>query len=190
MTCITGIAKAIVSDCSTVKAGGNEVVAWVFNRKDVDITYDSTNGNLITDFANLATKKAYQLTGVKKMLNTGHDIVVAEDRPDKYNHYFSFQQFEIASEDIKNVDEINDVIVVVERLDKTDDGDGGFVAYGAKFGLGKSSDTRRSNDVNGARVIELTSMEGREEPFSEYTVLATDYAGTVAMLTAALSVPA
>ena len=184
MACITGISKNITSDCSTQKNGSLEVKAWVFNRAEYAnaFTFDDTNPNKITNIASVSTKKAYVLTGVKKLLNAGHDFVAADDRPDKYTHFFSFHQFELAAEDIKNVDQLNDVFVVVERKDKVSGGDGTFVAYGVKNGLWKSADTRRANDVNGARSIEMTSLGGQEEPYSEYTVLKTDYATTLAML--------
>ena len=184
MACVTGISKDITSDCSTQKGGSLEVKAWVFNRADYAnaFTFDNTNGNKITNIASVLAKKAYVLTGVKKLLNAGHDLVAADDRPDKYTHFFSFHQFELAAEDIKNVDQLNDIFVVVERKDKMNGGDGTFVAYGCKNGLWKSADTRRANDINGARSIEMASLGGQEEEYSEFTVLKTDYATTLSML--------
>jgi hypothetical protein len=183
MGCADGISKTITSDCTTSKSGSLEVTAWIMNRKDVTVTYDAILGNKITSLAMASGKQAYKIIGTKKLLNAGHDAVVADDRPDKYTHYFNFQQFEIAAEDIDNVDNLNDVIVVVESKDKTDDGDGVFIAYGVKNGLWKSTDTQRANDINGARNIELTSLGGQEEPYSRYIVLSIDYEGTLAMLT-------
>jgi hypothetical protein len=186
MACTDNIVKNIVSDCTTAKNGGMEVKVWIFPRQTYKnaITYDNTLGNKITSIASVQGAKAYVATGVKKLFNAGHDLVSAEDRPDKYTHFFSFQQFEIAAADIANVDSLNDVFIVFERKDKASDGDGTFVALGVKNGLYKSSDTRRVNDVNGARVIEMTSMAGEEENVSEYTVLSTDYATTKSMLVA------
>jgi len=182
MGCTDGISKAIVSDCTTQGSGGLEVTAYLFNRADVTITYDVTLGNKITSMANAVTKQGYKLTGVKKLLNAGHDVVVADDRPDKYTHYFNFQQFELDAEDVENVDNLNDLIVVVEGKDKSDDGDGVFFAYGVKKGLWKSTDTQRANDINGARNIELVSLAGQEEIYSKFIVLDTDYATTLALL--------
>ena len=187
MGCIQGIAKAITSDCTTSLGGGLEVEAWVFNRKDLTVTYDGSQDNLITGLANVGAAVGYKLTGVKDLLNAGHDAVVAEDRPDKFTHYFSFQGFEILAEDITNIDDINDVAIFVELNDKNDTGEGIFVGYGVKKGLWKSSDTRRWNDINGARSVELTSRGGKEEPFSSYVLLDTDYATTRALLESLLS---
>jgi len=69
------------------------------------------------------------------------------------------------------------------------DGDGVFAAYGVKYGLYKSTDTRRANDINGARNIELTSLAGQEEKYSNYTLLDTDYATTKALLETLVSTP-
>jgi hypothetical protein len=186
MSCTLNIAKNIISDCTTQKNGFLEVKAWIFSRADYAnaITYDNTITSKITNIASVTTKKAFTLTGVKKLLNAGHDIVVADDRADKFTHFFSFQQFEIAAADVFNLDNLKDVFVVVERKDKGAGGDGTFVAYGVKNGLFKSTDTRRSNDINGARSLELTSLAGAEENNSEYTVLKTNYADTLAMLVA------
>lgn len=189
MGCNDGIAKSIISDCTTKTAGNLEVVAYIGNRLDMNFTFDVTNPSLITSITNASTKQMYKITGVRKMLNAGHDLVVADDRPDSYTHYFNFQQFEIDAEDIENVDAIEDAVVIVERKDKTDDGDGVFAAYGVKFGLYKSTDTRRANDINGARNIELISLAGQEEKYSNYTVLDTDYATTKTLLETLVSTP-
>lgn len=185
MGCADKIGANILSTCDTSVSGGLEVKAWVFNRIEATVTYDGTVPLKITDITPTSGNQAYTITGIKKLLNAGSDAVVADDRPDKYTHYFNFQQFEFASAAIENVDNINDVIIVVESKDKADDGDGVFRVYGAKKGLWKSTDTHRDNDLNGARNIELTSLPGQEEPYSRYTYLDTDYATTLAALVAA-----
>lgn len=184
MGCTGGIAKVITSDCTTSKVGGLEITAYAFNRTDLEITYSSTEDkeNQITTMSNAVGVKGYLLTGVKKLFNAGHDIVVADDRPNKYTHHFMMQVFETLTEDIRNADDLDDLVIVVEQKDKNTGGDGTFVAYGCKYGLYKTSDTQRANDVNGARVIELASLPGQEEPFSRYVVLDTDYATTLALL--------
>lgn len=184
MGCTGGIAKAIVSDCTTQGVGGLEVTAYIFNRNDIDITYSAVadKENQITDISNAVGVKGYSITGVKKLLNAGHDIVVADDRPNSYTHYFSFQGFEFLTEDIRNLDDLDDLVVIVESKDKNDTGDGVFRAYGCKYGLYKTTDTRRANDASGARSIELSSLEGQGEPYSHYVYLDTDYATTLAAL--------
>lgn len=182
MACITGISKAIVSDCATKGVAGLEVTAWIFNRKDFTLTYDGTTPNLVTNIAAIAAATSYMITGYKKNLNVGHDIVTRDDAPDGFKQFFSFKQYEVASDDIYNVDNINDVFVVVEAKNKPTDADGVFILYGAKNGLYKSADTHRINDNNAERSIELTSLDGQEEPYSRYVLLSTDYATTKALL--------
>jgi len=55
---------------------------------------------------------------------------------------------------------------------------------GVEFGLYPTSDSKRENDANGARVLELTSQDGDTEVYSDYTVFDTDYATTLALLVA------
>jgi hypothetical protein len=184
MTCVKGISKAIVSDCSTSGTGGNEIKAWIGNRLSLNIVYDATNKSKITSITNVTGKQAYPITGVKKLLNTGFDRVTAPDRPDKFTHYFNFHGFEFKAVDVENLDNLDDIVVIVESKDKTDDGDGVFRAFGVKYGLYPTTDTMRANDINGARNIELTSQEGDGETWSNYTVDAGDYATTLAMLVA------
>lgn len=185
MGCEVGISKAIVSTCATQGTGSLEVKAWLGNRTDLAIDYNPLAESQITNIAPAVVgKKLYPITGVKKLLNAGFDRVVSDDRADRFTHYFSFQGFEFATADVENFDALSDLVVIVENKDKTDSGDGTFKCYGAKYGLFASTDTLRANDINGARSIELTSMAGSEEPWSQYTVLKTDYATTKAMLVA------
>ena len=180
--CIKGIASAIISDCSTSGIGGNEVKAWIGNRTEMSPVFDVTNPSKITGLTVASTKQLFTITGVKKLLNSGFDRVVAEDRPDKFTHYFNFQGFEFKVENVENLDNLDDVVIFVESKDKTDDGDGVFRGFGVKNGLYPSSDSMRANDINGARNIELASQGGQEEPHSNYTLLATDSATTKALL--------
>jgi hypothetical protein len=184
MTCVKGIADNIVSDCTTSGIGGNEIKAWIGNRTEMTFTYDVTNASKITDITVASTKQLYTLTGVKKLLNSGFDRVVADDRPDKFTHYFNFQGFEFKAANVENIDNLEDIVVIVESKDKTDDGDGVFRVFGTKNGLYPTSDTMRANDINGARNVEVTSLEGQAEQYSNYTFLDTDYATTLAALVA------
>ena len=186
MGCETGIGLKIISTCATQGTGALEVKAWLGNRSALAIDYNPLAESQITNIAPVVAlaKVLYPITGVKKLLNAGFDRVVADDRADRFTHFFSFQGFEFATANVENFDALSDLVVIVENKDKSDDGDGTFKCYGAKYGLFASTDTLRANDINGARSIELTSMGGSEEPWSQYTVLKTDYATTKAMLVA------
>ena len=186
MSCTDSIVKNIVSDCTTARNGGTEVKAWILNRETYknSITYDPVLGNKITNIASVVGAKAFTLVGVKKLLNAGHDPAFSATRPDRYTHYFSFEQFEIAAEDIANVDTLGDCIVIYERKDKATDGDGTFVALGVECGLNKTTSSRRENENSGARSIELGSTNDDTERYSEWTVDAGGYAATKSMLVA------
>ncbi len=187
MACTSKIGKVIVSDCSTMGVGGNEIKAWIFNRDEATITYDGTYPSKVTAIVFASTKRAWTITGVKKLLDSGFERVVAEDRPDKYKHKFNFQAFSFAASDNENLDHLNDVVVIVESKDKGDDGT--YRIYGLKSGLYPTGDTHMANTSNGARVLSLESMAGQEEPYSLYVFDAGTYAQSAAALLA-LETPA
>jgi hypothetical protein len=186
MACTDGISKNIISDCTTSGTGGTEEVVYIFNRTDLVITRAS-GSNKVTALTMSGAALGYTATGVKKLFDAGHDIVIAENRPDKFAHYFKMEQFEFNSTDIANIDNLQDVVICYERKDKTTTADGTFVILGLTHGLYKSSDTKRENAANGARTIELKSLAGEEEPYSAFILHVTDYATTKAALVATLT---
>jgi hypothetical protein len=184
MGCTDGIVKTITSNCTTAPNGGLEITMYIFNRLNATITYDGTSGCKITGIVRVSTALAYKVLGVKKSFDAGHDIVVSENRPNKWMHTVSFEMFERLAADTINGDNLNDVFVIVEVKDKTGTGEGVFIGYGIAHGLYLSADTRRANTDNGARKIELKSMAGQEENYSEYTYFHTNYATSKADLEA------
>ena len=194
-SCVDRLVKDVISNCSTVGNGGLETLVWLLNRSDATFTFDATNPNKITAITMAATTKAYQAKGVEKLFDAGHDIVVAENRPNKWSHHFLLQQFEMLSTDIGNLDNAEDLVAIVERKDKTTSatnttGEGTFIAYGVKCGLYTTKDTSRANANSGARDLEFASMAGQEEPSSSYVVVIgspATYATTKAALTALLT---
>jgi len=184
MGCLDGIQKVIASTCVNQPVAGTEVKAWVANRLEVEITYDGTDASMITDISPTSGNQLYTLTGVKKLLNPGSSLVVAEDRADRYQHKFNFQGFEFLAEDIQNIDALADLIVIVEMKEKHSTGEGTFRAFGVENGLYKTSLEWTANDIDGAIAVEMSSQEGENEQYPWYTVFDTDYATTLAMLVA------
>jgi hypothetical protein len=184
MPCNDGIIAAITSDCTTQKKGGLEVVAWIGYRPDIDFTFNGTNPALITAIANASTKKMVQIKGVRKSLNSGHEIVTTENKPDAWTHFFTLEQYEVDADAILNVDKLEDVVVIYERKHKTADGNGVFVVRGAKYGLYKTEDSKDENAEDGSRMLRLASMEGQAESQSEYIFFDTNYATTKAAVIA------
>jgi len=191
MGCIDGITKDIASTCEEQPVAGVEVLAWAGNRKDATFTYDAVNLSKITDIQMAVGEKLYLMKGVKKLLNPGTSLIVAEDRADRYQHKFNFQGFEFTAEDVENIDSLADLFVVVEMIDKVAGGDGTFRAFGVQNGMYKTSLEWTANDIDGAIAIEMASQDGAAEKYPWYTVLDTDYATTLAMIVAqeAVQVP-
>lgn len=185
--CTEGIAKDIASTCLTQPIGGTEVKAWIGNRSEMTFTYDVTNTSLITAIAVAVTKQLYTLTGVKNLLNPGSSLVTAEDRANRWSHKFSFQGFEFDAASQENIDALSDIVVIVEMKNKIGD-DSTFRVFGAKNGMFPTSDEWTANDIDGARAVEVASLETASEPFSKNNYQATDYATTLAALIA-LEVP-
>ncbi len=185
MGCLEKITADILADCTAQGSGGNEIKAWLLNLSDeFNITYDATNPSKITGITQGSGVQAYTLTTTKKGINTGHDIVVEAGRADRYTHFAAFSSYDMKSADVEAIDNMNNFMIIIESRDKTDDGDGVFKAYGVKFGLFKSADTRRANDAYNSRPLEFTSQEGDTEAYSNYTVFDTDIATTRALLVA------
>ena len=181
--CEEGISKDVVSDCSTQPIAGTEIKAWMSNRLDMVFTYDVTNTSLITSITNVATKQLYTLTGVKNLLNPGSSLVTADDRANRWSHNFNFQGFEFDSASQENLDALDDIVIICEMKNKVGD-DSTFRVFGAKNGLYPTTDEWTANDIDGARAIEIASLETSPEPYSKNNYQDTDYATTLLALVA------
>jgi len=181
--CIGDIVQNLISDCTTQGKGGNEIKVWFTQRKNIStFTQDGTNPSKITALAIAEGEQMWTFTGVKKLFNSGHDLITADNRADTYTHVVGFEAFEHDAASIENVDAMDDMVFITESKDKPADGDGTFRIWGLKNGLFKTSSTERANDVNGARVLELASEADSGEAFSQWTLDAGAYATTLALL--------
>jgi len=185
MPCTDGVILAITSDCSTQPIGGLEIEGYIYNRNDLVLT---ETANLITNLVTDAATKGYKIKGIKNTKDAGHDLVVTEDRADRFTHFVSLQIFERSDEVDAAIDQLSDAVIILEFKDKAST-DSTFKAYGVKSGLYKTSDTSRANGAQGVRTIELATRANEEEIYSRYTVLKTDYATTKTMLETSLAVP-
>ena len=193
-TCAEGsLIKNIASTCATLGGGFLEVNAWIGKRTDLEITKSSVAGqeNIITKVENVVGKKCIKITGIKRLLAATSTAVVAENRPNKFTHLFSFEVFERLAADFLNMDQPDDCVVFVELKDKSTTGEGVFLALGLEYGLYTSSDVWDSKASNGARLISLASMAQSEERMSRWVVFgdlastpSPSYATTKAMLVA------
>lgn len=182
------LAANILNDCANKPVAGTEQVVYLFNRSELTATIDGSNANLVTNLAVASTKKGYKLTGFRKNMNAGADIIVSETSPKKWNQFFSFFNWDVTAASVKNIDDLDDVVVVYESKNKGASNAGAFHMLGYPGGLFVSADTKRVNDNDGNRSIELTNLAGSESLVSEHIVLKTDYATTLSMLEALMSV--
>ena len=180
--CTKKIYKGVTADCSTQGLSGIEQVCYAINRTDItSITRDAYLDNKVTAFTLATGAKAYKIVGQKQNLTCGSERVVSDTQADSFKHRVSFQAYEMKAEDIDNLDEAEDLVIVVERKDKSNI-DGTFLIYGLGTGLYFSSDTYSSNENNGARMLEVSSLDSQLERNSACTLVKTDYATTKAFL--------
>lgn len=188
--CTPIISADILNDCASKPQAGVEQVAYLFNRADITATLDGTNPNLVTSLSVASTKQGYKLTGFRKNLNAGADVVVSETSPKKWNQFFSFFGWDVEAPEVNNLDNIDDLVVVYESKAKGANTEGAFHMLGYNTGLYVSEDNKIVNDNDGARSLKLTNLAGEESPVSEHIVLDTDYATTLALLEGLMSVQA
>ena len=183
MACTDKIAADILNSCDVLPVAGYEKIAWALNREDIDvITLDAGTTNLITDITMLGATVAYTVTAVKKEMNGGFDLVTADNMPDTFSHFWSFQPFERTAAAIANIDDMNDIVLIVEL--KGSKAEGCFIVLGAEMGLYKSSATQRQNDNNGLPTYEFGSMEGQGERYGRFVWWDTNHATTLAKIVA------
>jgi hypothetical protein len=181
MSCLGSVAAAITNTCSIVPVSGLEVKGWLFNRKNATFT-EEANDVLISAIALGGGALAYPITAVKKENNAGFDLVSADNLPDLFTNYFSFQPYQKTAAAIKNFDNMDDVCAVVElKGPKTE---GCFIILGYLNGLHKSSATFRALDNNGIPTYEMQSREGEQEKYTHRIFWDTDHATTLAALVA------
>lgn len=180
MGCLSPITQVILNTCTNVPSAGLEVKGWIFNRSEFTFTPDVSNAALIDAITPLAAQVSWPITAVKKEMNAGFDVVIADNLPDLFTHYAAVQPYERDSDAVKNIDEMDDVVIVFElKGPKTE---GCFIILGLETGLHKSTATARFNDNNGIPTYEFTSREGEGEKYSRYIFWDTDYATTKAAL--------
>ena len=180
--CTKKIYKNAVADCSTQGVSGIEQVVYVMNRSDIaSVTRDAYLDNKVTALTLTTGAKAYKLIGQKQNLSCGSERVVSDTAADSFKHRVSFQSYEFDAQSLDNLDEAEDLVCIVERKDKSNV-DGTFLIYGLGTGLFFSSDTYSSNENNGARMLEISSLDTQLERNSGCTFVKTDYATTKSYL--------
>lgn len=97
----------------------------------------------------------------KSAFNVGADVVQYDVADNQYTHYISGVMNLVASSEIDKLDGI--IVVALTN-------EGQYQVYGAKHGLWKSSQVKRSNDNLSLVTFEFTSREDMGEPYSVYVL--------------------
>lgn len=175
----------IKAGCSNSIVGGVESKGYFFLRSELVVT--KTN-NLITDLSLGTGKKGYYIDNPKKMLNGTSNSVHADDAVTKWTNGITCQMSEIDAAAMLALKELGcaDIIVILERKEKPNDGDGTFVAFGVEGGLQMSACVLDLQTA--AAKITFSSLAANEEKEPVFVVLDTNYATTKALLEGLMSV--
>lgn len=170
----------ILLNCDTPTVAGIENTVVLINRDDIDrtaTTFSTTNPNLMTNLALKTGKKGFKVEGIKQILSAGFELVVG-DYVNRFTHRFSGSILNLDSETLNTLNELGggaNLIAVIETRYKGSDSKEPYKVLGYSQGLELSTATWSSNENEGTIQIELTSVEGREEPVVPFTLLETDY---------------
>ena len=164
MPCGYDLISSNVALCGTTKAvKGLEPKIWLAPR-EYFVTQLASGTNTITDSNFGMYDNFVELTGVKDVFNTGSEGVPSDFIATGYKHSLTI----VANLTSSELDKFDNVVALVERKgDKTYP----FDVYGLKNGLWKTSDSRKHNDNNNLRTIELASRDGMEEDFASVNVV-------------------
>ena len=162
--------------------------AWVINRADIaTITADDSTATMIKEH-HVGGRGGGSRLGLSPLigrtLTLGLTSYLPRIMPESYKHYFKVEPWDENSAQILNLDNMEDIVVIVERVGNSlkDSGDGAFQIYGLRNGLYKSSASGRANANNGVPTYEFTSRDGQEEDHSKYIFFDTAYATTLGKL--------
>ena len=182
MACASKIAASITNSCTNKPSAGLEPKMWAINRADATFTMDSTTETKCTAIAMAASTKAYPVTAVRREANIGADAVIADNLPNAFKHYFSFQPYDRSAAGVKAMDDMTDIVIIAELKGKKTEGS--FVIFGLETGLHPSGLSFRANDNNGIPTYEFATRDGEEESHSRYIFWNTSYADSLNALVA------
>ena len=186
--CDKRITANVVSDCSTVNVGGLELVAYLYNRLDLNPVYDSQNKVKVTGFTLTTGKVGYKFTGTAKNLKVGYTGTPDETIGKTYKHKMSFPVFDFTAANVQMVDNMDDLVIFVEYKQKNTTGDGVIVGYGLASGLWNIKDDRDSSAINASRMVEYETRDQEGEPVSQYNLIPSGgYTAAKSLLEASLT---
>lgn len=184
MACNGLIDDDILFDCDNGSVGGLEVNVVLVNSSDVDVTaltYNATNKLLMTNFQLSSGNTGYSFQGVKQVNSTAFELVKKDTGADKKKHIFNGVILNLSAANKLQLEQMSEggkYVAIVERKWKGASNADAFEVYGITSGLELNVATYNSNENDGTATIELSSVDGYEEPKFPLTLLMTDYATT------------
>lgn len=184
MACDGLLTSDILFDCDNAPKGGIEVDVLLFNREDIDIdavTFDASNKLLMTNFQLKSGKTGYLLQGVKQIQSAAAELVKKETSVDAFKHIFNgvILNFSAANKlEIQSMAEGASLVAVIELKWKGASNADAFQVLGYDAGLELNTLAWNTNENDGTVSIELSSVDGFEEPKMVMTLLETDYSTT------------
>ena len=182
MSCVTGVFANFVNDCANSPLENLEEVAYFISGADV-ASFTKT-GNNYTALTLKSGKQAYTVNGFKKGHGKKTEAVVSETLPTQYTYTYDFQVWSNDSTTLTNLEKLDDLIVIIENVNKGNAGNGAFNIIGLKNNMTKATLTHDSNADSGVYKVALTS-KGNSELMPVLHI--TDYATTKAYVEALLT---
>jgi hypothetical protein len=173
----------ILNDCENSAIAGIEADVLIFNNQEINrtaTTFDAVKKLLITDLVLNTGKTGFLLEGVKQVNALKMELVKKELGNDKYKHTFSFLILNPTEANRRALDTMNGgyFSVLVETKFKGALNAEPFLLGGYASGMQLLTATFATNENDGTISVEMSSVDGFEEPKPLFTVLDTDYATT------------
>lgn len=155
------LTQCIGASCDNPIYSGIDSTAWLANKKEITLTYDTDFPNIVTDITMAEGAGLYEVTQLGKTPFTGTNTTMVEGNiANKFDNNFAFlipDNSPNAAEIIDNL--ANGKFVAIIRNEYTgSDGLGSFQVYGAKKGLQASAieNDKYSEDTEGGWAVTLT----------------------------------
>jgi len=196
MACDGLITADILFDCVNGAVAGLETNVVLINRNDIDFaagTFDPANKVLMTNLQLLAEKSGFLFQGVKQVNSSAFELVKKETGADKKKHIFAGVILNLSAANklqLENMSEGASFVAVVHKKYKGAGGIEAFDVLGYDSGLELNVATYNSNEADGTATIELSSVDGYEEPKFPPTLLVGDYAATLTLFNNKFAQPA
>lgn len=188
MSCGEGLLTGdLLFDCENGSIAGLETNIVIINETQIDrsaITYDANNKMIATAFALQSGNTGVSLQGVKQTNSTSYELVKKETSADKKKHIFSGVILSLSAVNklqLQLMSEGGKYVVIVEKKWKGVDSADAFDILGIDSGLELNVATYNSNENDGTATIELSSVDGYEEPKFPVSLLVGDYSATKAL---------